>query len=123
MQENLEKTFLGFKFQKIFLSPCTLTSATVTPCNILFQYFTESLRKVLFQKMPPHGKILKKGPASPCSYMRPCRGMDHAPEGTLIFRVSERSFNATDPSLDRGVETLSRAWNSTGLSIQLLKPE
>ncbi len=66
MQENLEKTFLGFKFQKIFLSPCTLTSATVTPCNILFQYFTESLRKVLFQKMPPppHGKILKKGPES-----------------------------------------------------------
>ena len=62
MQENLEKTFFGFKFQKIFLSPCTLTSATVTPCNILFQYFTESLRKVLFQKMPPHGKILKKGP-------------------------------------------------------------
>ena len=65
-----EITFPGFKFQKFsggvhprppihawyFGHTCGL-QPLLSPCNIL------SHRKVPFQKMPPHGKILKKGPA------------------------------------------------------------
>ena len=67
-----ERTFPGFKFQKFFggvlpqTSPLPFVRGILVthvafshcypPSNIL------SHRKVPFQKMPPHGKILKKGP-------------------------------------------------------------
>ena len=67
-----ERTFPGFKFQKFFwgstppdpplpfmrgiLVTHVAFSHCYPPSNIL------SHRKVPFQKMPPHGKILKKGP-------------------------------------------------------------
>jgi hypothetical protein len=64
-----EMTFPGFKFQKFSGGVPTPHSCMVywphtwggfqqllSPSNIL------SHRKVSFQKMPPHGKILKKGP-------------------------------------------------------------
>jgi hypothetical protein len=67
-----ERTFPGFKFQKFsggvlpqtsplpFMRGILVTHVAFSNCyppsNIL------SHRKVPFQKMPPHGKILKKGP-------------------------------------------------------------
>ena len=67
-----ERTFPGFKFQKFpggvlpqtsplpFMRGILVTHVAFSHCyppsNIL------SHRKVPFQKMPPHGKILKKGP-------------------------------------------------------------
>jgi hypothetical protein len=67
-----ERTFSGFKFQKFsgrllpqtsplpFMRGILVTHVAFSHCypssNIL------SHRKVPFQKMPPHGKILKKGP-------------------------------------------------------------
>ena len=73
--QNAENDISGIQISKIFWgstppdpSPhsCvvywlqTWPSAIATPSNIL------SHRKVPFQKMPPHGKILKKGPV-PCT--------------------------------------------------------
>jgi hypothetical protein len=65
-----EMTFPGFKFQKFsggvlpqtppFMRGICHTRGLqplLSPSNIL------SHRKVPFQKMPPHGQILKKGPA------------------------------------------------------------
>ena len=65
-----EMTFPGFKFQKFSGGVLPQTSPIhawyightrglqplLSPSNIL------SHRKVPFQKMPPHGEILKKGP-------------------------------------------------------------
>ena len=60
-----EMTFPGFKFQKSpdppihawYIGHTRGLQPLLSPSNIL------SHRKVPFQKMPPHGKILKKGPA------------------------------------------------------------
>ena len=64
-----EITFPGFKFQKfswgvlpqtphscVYIDHTRGLQPLLSPSNIL------SHRKVPFQKMPPHGKILKKGP-------------------------------------------------------------
>ena len=66
-----EMTFPGFKFQKFsggvlpktpppihawYIGHTRGLQPLLSPSNIL------SHRKVPFQKMPPHGKILKKGP-------------------------------------------------------------
>ena len=72
-----ERTFPGFKFQKFsggvlpqtsplpFMRDILVTHVAFSHCyppsNIL------SHRKVPFQKMPPHGKILKKGPVTSCN--------------------------------------------------------
>ena len=56
-----EMTFPGFKFQKFsgawYIGHTRGFQPLLSPSNIL------SHRKVPFQKMPPHWKILKKGPA------------------------------------------------------------
>jgi hypothetical protein len=58
-----EMTFPGFKFQKFsvgvvywYIGHTRGFQPLLSSSNILFH------RKVPFQKMPPHGKILKKGP-------------------------------------------------------------
>jgi hypothetical protein len=70
-----EMAFPGFKFQKFsgeyttrppihawYIGHTRGFQPLLSPSNIL------SHRKVPFQKMPPHGKILKKGPANSCGY-------------------------------------------------------
>ena len=68
-----EMTFPGYKFQKFqkktpppfhawYICHTRGLQPLLSPSNIL------SHRRVPFQKMPPHGKILKKGPDIMCLY-------------------------------------------------------
>ena len=87
-------TFPGFKFQKFsggvhpqtppihawYIGHTRGFQPLLSPSNIL------SHRKVPFQKMPPHGKILKKGPGS--RYTLPLLSLQAIGDNTMTISSS-----------------------------------